>query len=105
MELYSEVPESLGPSADRVHGATGLVQAGPQLEVLGAGVLVRAQVEEERDDLICGQIILGVTRCDQLILCVCVTSRDTTFSQTLTSGRFLVCFVSEEEDTFSATIL
>ena len=47
MELYSEVPESLGPSADRVHGATGLVQAGPQLEVLGAGILVRAQVEEE----------------------------------------------------------
>ena len=50
MELDPEVPESLGPAADAVHGAAGLVQPGPQLEVV-VGVLVRPQVEEERDDL------------------------------------------------------
>ena len=53
MELDPEVAQSLGPSADTAHGAAGLVQAGPQLDVLGAGSLVRPQVEEERDDLIC----------------------------------------------------
>ena len=61
MELDPEVPESLGPSADTAHGAARLVQAGPQFDVLGAGVLVRPHVEEERDDLICEQMILGVT--------------------------------------------
>ena len=39
------------PAADTVHGATGLVQPGPQLNVVGAGVLVRPQVEEEGNDL------------------------------------------------------
>ena len=62
MELDPEVAQSLGPPTDRAHGAARLVQAGPQLDVLGAGVLVRPQVEEERDDLMCDQIlILDVT--------------------------------------------
>ena len=51
VELDPKVPESLGPAADAVHGAAGLVQPGPKLQVVGAGVLVRPQVEEEGDDL------------------------------------------------------